>query len=195
MTKPRSTPAPIWSEALFSPAELVLVNPVACNGLRMKRLYGNPVHQAVCRVPATKNRCTLVAIDHTTASDLVSVHYLGGFRVKVLKGALPKGRLRVQVDTVPVVDEPLPFFTKEVAPSKVPWKKSMSLFHVIPVEGNVARPQELVGFALPNASEIKAFLDLESAPRGALLEIQALGGFYLGEKSCFPLAPKEILIP
>ena len=190
MTKPRSTPAPIWSEALFSPAELVLVNPVACNGLRMKRLYGNPVHQAVCRVPATKNRCTLVAIDHTTASDLVSVHYLGGFRVKVLNGALPKGRLRVQVDTVPVVDEPLPFFTKEVAPSKVPWKKSMSLFHVIPVEGNVARPQELVGATLP-------YFRYEglSAPRGALLEIQALGGFYLGEKSCFPLAPKEILIP
>lgn len=177
------------------PPEMALVNPVAGHGLRIKKLYEHPVHRAVCRVPATKKRCTLVAMDHTTAADLMSVHYLGGFRVKVLKGALPKGNLRVQVDTVPIVDEPLSFFTKEVVPSKVPWKRSMALFYVIPIEGQVARPQEIVGFALPNASEIKAFLDLESAPRGALLEVEALGGFYLGDKSCFPLAPKEILIP
>lgn len=181
---------------VVAPPELALVNPIAQDGLKLKRIHGGGVHRAVCNVPKTRKSCTFTAIDYLTVSDVVSAHYLAGFRVKCQGGPLPKGRLRAEVDGDFVVEEDLSFFAQDVEPVKVPWKKKpLCLFYAIPLENGVARPKEIVGFALPNASRIKVYIDLEIVEEAAEIEIEVLGGLYLGGYQSFPVVASEVRVP
>jgi hypothetical protein len=173
------------------PAELGLVSRITLEGVKLDHVDNLGVI-AVFVVPKISKPAMFTAMDHTTQHGHFRASYVGGFRVKVLEGVMPKGRLVAKADACLMVDEELSFFEDPVDPALVPWRKGTCLFDAVTIRGNEIRSGEQVGFMLPNCSRIQIFLQLDPGPR-AKLEIEALGGEYEARSPMSPLpAMKEI---
>lgn len=167
------------------PAELGLVAPISALGAKVYRVHDR-VASAIFVAPEIAKPATFTVMDHTTKHGNSQVSYLGGFRVKVLEGVMPKGRLRAYSDACVMVSEDLAFFENPVDPALVPWKKGSCLFDAVALRENELQLGVQLGFMLPNASKMEVLLDLDPGPR-VKLEIEALGGEYEGRSPMYPL--------
>ena len=146
------------------PSKIAMVNPVACNAYQMafikERVHSRSFKLAMDGVPFN-----IAVFGDMTQSSAREAYHLAGIRLKAIAGELPQGLLHLKVDQVPVLIQPILYFTKEVDPAKIPWMDALCLFGAAAYEEEKVKPEKKLGYMLPNGSRVEISLEIDRARR------------------------------